>query len=62
MQLFLVNINLLKFVIDQNELRVGENLISVKKFWGSSSKLKITPESESLRVYVEHSYTKSIPV
>lgn len=52
----------LKFVIDQNELRVGENLISVKKFWGSSSKLKITPESESIRVNVEHSYTKSVPV
>lgn len=52
----------LKFVIDQSELRVGENLIEVKKFWGASPKLKITPEIETIKVNVEHSYTKSVPV
>ena len=52
----------LKVSIDQNELRVGENIIEVKKYWGNSPKIKVTSEMETITVYVEHTYTKSIPV
>ena len=52
----------LKVAIDQNDLRVGENIIEVKKFWGANQKIKITPELETITVFVEHTYAKSIPV
>lgn len=52
----------LKVAIEQNDLRVGENIIEVKKYWGSSPKIKITPENETIAVYVDHTYAKSIPV
>lgn len=53
----------MKFVIDPNELGVGENQIEVKKFWGvNTNKLKITPLTEKISVNVEQLATKNLPV
>lgn len=52
----------LKVSIDQNDLRVGENLIEIKKFLGATQKIKIIPELETITVFVEHTYAKSIPI
>lgn len=53
----------MKFVIDPNELTVGENQVEVKKIWGANqSKLKVTPITDKLAVYVEQMVTKNLPV
>ncbi len=52
----------LKVTIDQNDLRVGENTIEVKKFWGTSPRIKVVPENETIVVNVEHTFSKSVPV
>ncbi len=52
----------LKVTIDQNDLHVGENFIEVKKFWGTSPRIKVVPENETISVNVEHSFSKSVPV
>lgn len=52
----------MKFVIDPNELVIGENQIEVKKIWGVTSKLKVTPLTEKISVYVEQVATKNLPV
>ena len=52
----------MKIIIDPNDLSVGENLIEIKKIWGTSSKIKVTPEVEKIKVLIEQNTTKTIPV
>ncbi len=53
----------MKFVVDPNDLTVGENQIEIKKIFGANiNKLKITPVTNKLTVNVEQLATKNLPV
>ena len=52
----------MKFVVDPSELSVGENIIEVKKIWGASNRIKITPIDSKILVNVEQLATKELPV
>lgn len=53
----------MKFVVDPSELTVGENQVEVKKIWGANqTKLKVTPMTDKLSVYIEQLATKNLPV
>lgn len=56
------HIQFMKFVIDPNDLSVGENSIEIKKIWGASNRIKVTPNESKISVFVEQLSSKVLPV
>jgi YbbR domain-containing protein len=52
----------MKVIIDPNDINVGENIIEIKKIWGTTNKIRVTPEVDKIVVQVEHSISKTVPV
>ena len=56
------HIQFMKVVIDANEIQAGENTVEVKKIWGNSSRIKVTPLTGKISFYIEQGTVRSIPV